>query len=128
METSRNFKVLFVISFKVSFKNEFISSLWLKKQYNIKICLNKHFQANEESDKKTVEFYYQLANISMFKQDTKVLKDIVQRLLKCYTPLSVRINRNLLQTEEAGESVHNEKSRSDFISVRPVKHSVLHQM
>ena len=41
---------------------------------------------NKEFDKNTVEFYYQLGNISTFKRDTKALKDVVQRHLKA-TPL-----------------------------------------
>ena len=50
----------------------------------IKNCLDNHFQTNEESDTKTVEFYYQLGNISTFKQDTKALKDIIQRYFFLY--------------------------------------------
>ena len=52
----------------------------------VKSCLKNHFQTNEESDMNTVEVYYQLGNISTFKQDTSSLKDNVQRHLKATPP------------------------------------------
>ena len=52
----------------------------------IQMCLNNQFKTYEESDRNTVELYYPLGNISIFKQDTKAVMDIVQRHLKATSP------------------------------------------
>ena len=52
----------------------------------IQNSLDKHFQTIPVKDENVVKFFFQLHNLSRFKQDTKTLKNIFQHHIKAKAP------------------------------------------